>query len=122
MYKVHKLRFRKLFLAGTKGFCDKSNGSAARNNATEGNITRAALSIAVPSRLCYILGSLFGAANLANGARWRSGYAEDCKSLYTGSIPVRASRACPSSTKIEPVIFLSRDSITALVFGTRLQT
>ena len=24
-------------------------------------------------------------------ARWRSGYAEDCKSLYAGSIPVRAS-------------------------------
>ena len=24
-------------------------------------------------------------------ARWRSGYAEDCKSLYAGSIPARAS-------------------------------
>lgn len=25
-------------------------------------------------------------------ARWRSGYAEDCKSLHPGSIPGRASR------------------------------
>ncbi len=24
-------------------------------------------------------------------ARWQSGYAEDCKSLYVGSIPARAS-------------------------------
>lgn len=24
-------------------------------------------------------------------ARWRNGYAADCKSVYTGSIPVRAS-------------------------------
>jgi hypothetical protein len=26
-------------------------------------------------------------------ARWQSGYAEDCKSLYVGSIPARASNA-----------------------------
>ena len=25
-------------------------------------------------------------------ARWRSGYAEDCKSLHAGSIPARASK------------------------------
>jgi hypothetical protein len=25
-------------------------------------------------------------------ARWQSGYAADCKSVYIGSIPVRASR------------------------------
>lgn len=24
-------------------------------------------------------------------ARWQNGYAEDCKSLYAGSIPARAS-------------------------------
>ncbi len=28
---------------------------------------------------------------LANEASWRSGYAEDCKSLYGGSIPSEAS-------------------------------
>ena len=27
-------------------------------------------------------------------ARWRSGYAEDCKSLHAGSIPARASTSC----------------------------
>jgi hypothetical protein len=35
-----------------------------------------------------------GNANLAmfSEARWRSGYAEDCKSLHAGSIPARASK------------------------------
>ena len=30
-------------------------------------------------------------------ARWQSGYAADCKSVYTGSTPVRASIAFPTS-------------------------
>ena len=30
-------------------------------------------------------------------ARWRSGYAEDCKSLHAGSIPARASK-CVAQT------------------------
>ncbi len=33
-------------------------------------------------------------------ARWQSGYAEDCKSSYVGSIPARASK---SSTTQKPV-------------------
>ena len=32
------------------------------------------------------------AASVALMASWRSGYAEDCKSLYGGSIPSEASR------------------------------
>tara|TARA_Y100000590_G_scaffold79536_1_gene88307 strand:- start:2528 stop:2701 length:174 start_codon:yes stop_codon:yes gene_type:complete len=28
-------------------------------------------------------------------AGWQSGYAEDCKSLYAGSIPTPASNLCP---------------------------
>ena len=32
---------------------------------------------------------------LGFSARWRNGYAEDCKSFYTGSIPVRASTHDP---------------------------
>src|SRR3546814_13639640 len=31
----------------------------------------------------------------ASEARWRSGYAEDCKSLHAGSIPARASKLVP---------------------------
>jgi hypothetical protein len=30
---------------------------------------------------------------LIGTASWRSGHAEDCKSLYAGSIPARASKA-----------------------------
>jgi hypothetical protein len=30
-------------------------------------------------------------ARASPAARWRSGYAEDCKSLHAGSIPARAS-------------------------------
>lgn len=33
-------------------------------------------------------------------ARWRSGYAEDCKSLHAGSIPARAS-----NIQINPIVF-----------------
>src|SRR5690349_21857755 len=32
------------------------------------------------------------AAPPKRGARWRSGHAEDCKSLHAGSIPARASK------------------------------
>ena len=31
------------------------------------------------------------AVNPANGAGWQSGYATDCKSVYSGSIPLPAS-------------------------------
>src|SRR5687768_14711407 len=34
----------------------------------------------------------------AAAARWRSGYAEDCKSLHAGSIPARASTASGAET------------------------
>lgn len=38
-------------------------------------------------------------------ARWRSGYAEVCKTLYTGSIPVRASnvpyKLCPGGGMVD---------------------
>ena len=37
-----------------------------------------------------------GSASIANLARWQSGDAEDCKSLYAGSIPARASSLCTS--------------------------
>lgn len=32
-------------------------------------------------------------------ARWRSGYAEVCKTFYTGSIPVRASNIIKNQQK-----------------------
>jgi hypothetical protein len=39
--------------------------------------------------LCYSGGALD--VSLAASASWRSGYAEDCKSLHPGSIPGEAS-------------------------------
>src|SRR5262249_40304940 len=38
-------------------------------------------------------------AALAFPARWRSGYAEDCKSLHAGSIPARASISMHAVTR-----------------------
>ena len=38
-------------------------------------------------------------------ARWQNGYAEDCKSLYAGSIPARAST------------FLKPNSLTFTFYG-----
>src|SRR4029079_7754042 len=35
----------------------------------------------------------FARARTRAEARWRSGYAEDCKSLHAGSIPARASNS-----------------------------
>ena len=50
------------------------------------------------AHLCPISSDLALHANLAwskdrkrSSASWRSGYAADCKSVYTGSIPVLAS-------------------------------
>jgi hypothetical protein len=38
------------------------------------------------------VGAFFLGAPGCPPARWQSGYAEDCKSSYIGSIPVRASK------------------------------
>jgi hypothetical protein len=36
-------------------------------------------------------------------ARWRSGDAEDCKSLHAGSIPARASRHSLKAHRVPPI-------------------
>src|SRR6185312_4415364 len=44
-------------------------------------------------------------------ARWRSGYAEDCKSLHAGSIPARASKILTKtniSQRLTPVVIQSQ--------------
>ena len=45
-------------------------------------------------------------------ARWRSGYAEDCKSLHAGSIPARAStsrKLCESAALAQLVEHIIRN-------------
>ncbi len=41
-------------------------------------------------------------------AWWQSGYAEDCKSLYAGSIPTQASRFLKEKHRLLPVFFTLR--------------
>ncbi len=43
-------------------------------------------------------------------ARWRNGYAADCKSVYTGSIPVRASI----------IIKIADKDVTNMVMGAEI--
>ena len=49
-------------------------------------------------------------------ARWRSGYAEDCKSLHAGSIPARAStsRATRESAALAQLVehIIRNDGVT----------
>lgn len=51
-------------------------------------------------------------------ARWQSGYAEDCKSLYVGSIPARASNSLLfAANALIPMRFVSAVSPASLRFA-----
>ena len=49
-------------------------------------------------------------ATILTAARWQSGYAAVCKTVYIGSIPVRASIACAFFSYFKkPAIFIQTD-------------
>ena len=48
---------------------------------------------------------------LPRSARWQSGYAEDCKSLYVGSIPARASTSLFWGPEPKNTLNLKADNI-----------
>src|SRR5437868_14088473 len=53
-------------------------------------------------------------------ARWRSGYAEDCKSLHAGSIPARASKL--SADCLPPRLIIIAAAVLLASCGERAQT
>ena len=55
-------------------------------------------------------------------APWRSGYAEVCKTFYTGSIPVGASKLLPKRTACGKILVLTTRASGGMVYTADLKS